>query len=84
MLGVAVSVAGSRKSEAGIVNHHRTEDNLIAPVHIHVGDGKVVETIAEPGRLRVVAVPAPALGELVGLRVHVECTELMPRVAAAS
>ena len=83
MLRVAVTIARSGEAVARIVDNHRAEDNLVTPVHVDVGNTEVVEAIAKPGRFAVVAVPAPALGQLMGRGIHVERTELMARVAAA-
>ena len=84
VLGIAMTEPGGRETVARIVENHGAEHYLVATVHIHIGNGEVVEAVAEPGRLRVVAVPAPELSELVGLRIHLQCTHLVARVAATA
>ena len=84
MLGVAVAQACRHQSVAVVVDDHRAEDNLVAAVHVDVGNVEVVEAVAKPGRRGVVAVPAPALGQLVGLGIDVEGTGFVARVATAA
>ena len=84
MLGITMTKARGRESIARIVNDHRAEYDLITSVHIHIGNGEVMETITKPRRIAVVAIPAPTLRQLVGLLVHIEGTELMTRVTTTS
>ena len=84
VLRVAVTIARSGETVARIVDNHRAKDYLVTAVHVDIGNTEVVEAIAKPGRFAVVAVPAPALGQLVGCGIHVKYTELMARVAATA
>lgn len=84
VLGIAMTEAGSAQSLAIVVDDHGTEADLVTSVPVDIGNRVVVVALAVPGRTRRVAVPAPALGELMGGRVYVESDHLMARVDAAS
>ena len=84
VLGIAMTEAGSAQSLAVVVDDHGTEADLVTSVPIDIGNRIVMIALAVPGRTRCVAVPAPALGELMGGRVYVESDHLMARVDAAS
>ena len=84
MLSITMTKARGRESIARIVDHHGAEYDLITSIHIHIGNGEVMETITKPRRIAVVAIPAPTLRQLVGLLVHIKGTELMARITATS
>ena len=82
MLGVAVAQSGGGKALAIIVDDHRAEANLVATIPVNVGNGVVVIALTIIGRRRVITVPRPAGGQLVGLRIHVEGNHLVAGVDA--
>ena len=84
MLGVAVAVSCSSQTIARIIDDHRAEDNLVATVAVDIGDSIVVETVAKPGRTTLIAVPAPQLGQFVGLLVNAKRAELMTRIGTTA
>ena len=81
VLGIAVTQTCRGEAVTIVVDHHRTETDLIAPVPVHVGDGIVVIALSVPGAGCVV-VPSPALCQLVGVRIHVEGNHLMTGIDA--
>ena len=83
MLGVAMSEAGSTESLAVVVDDHRAEADLVASVPVDISNRIVVVSLPVPGTARRVAVPAPACGELVCRRIHVEGNHLVAGVDTA-
>ena len=72
------------ESFAVVVNHHRTKDNLITSVPIHIANGEVVVTIAKPRAGAVIGIPTPALRQLVGGWINIQGTHLVLGVATTS
>ena len=68
---------------AVVVDDHRAETYLVASVPVHVGDAIVVVALPVPGRAGRITVPAPALLQLVGRRIHVEGNHLVAGIDAA-
>ena len=84
VLGVAVAESCRTEPLAVVVDHHRTEHDLVASVPVHIGYLEVVVALSEVGRRTAVLIPAPPLGQLVGQRIHVQGTELVAGVAATA
>ena len=59
VLGIAVAKAGGGKPLSVVVDDHGTKANLIASVHIHIGNAIVVVALSFP-RTPVVVVPFPS------------------------
>ena len=77
MLSIAMTETSSRKSLAIIVDNHRTEYDFITSVPIHIGYDIVVITLSIPRRTHLVVGPLPANRQIVGIRIHIVCDELM-------
>ena len=83
MLSIAVPESCGGQSVARVVENHGAVDNLVASVHINVGNGEVVEAVAKPRRAAFVAVPTPDDRQLMRGRVHVQRASLDSGVATA-
>ena len=77
MLSIAMTETSSRKSHSVIVDNHRTVYDFITSVPIHIGYDIVVITLTIPRRIRLVVGPLPANRQIVGIRIHIVCDELM-------
>ena len=84
MLSIAVAKADSRQSLTVIVDDQATEDYLVAAVPVDIDDSVVVVTLTIPGRAFLVVHPAPALRQLMGSGINVECYELMTGIDATT
>ena len=83
MLCVTVAVACCGKTFAVVVNDHRTVDDFIMSVPVHVGDAEVVVSFAEPWAARFIVEPPPTFHQFVGFRIHIVGNHLVARVDAA-
>ena len=77
VLCITMTETGSGKTISIIVNHHRSEHDLIATIPIHIGHSIIVKALSVPRRTYTVAIPAPALAQLMGTGIHVECNHLV-------
>ena len=82
VLSIAVTKASSRESLAVVVDDHRAEDNLVAAVQVDVCYAVVMVSLSLPRAVGIVE-PAPALLQLVGLRVYIIGNHLMTGIDAA-
>ena len=80
MLCVAVSETGGAESLTIVVDDHRAEADLVASVPVDISNGIVVVALSIPGTSRRVAGPAPARGEVVRCRIHIEGYHLVAGV----
>ena len=48
VLGIAVAEARCRETMTVVVNHHRAETDLVAPVPVHIGHAIVVIALTVP------------------------------------
>ena len=83
MLSITMTEACSRQALTIVVDNHRTEYNLIASVHIYVGNSIVVIALSLPRTIGIVK-PAPTLLQCVCCWVYVKCYHLMAGVDTTS
>ena len=84
MLGITMTETCSRESLTIIINHHRTPNNLITSIPIHIGNDIVVVTLTIPRRTRLVVGPLPADIQIVSLWIHIVCDELVAGIDTTS
>ena len=84
MLGITMTETCSRESLTVIINHHRTPNNLITSIPIHIGNDIVVVTLTIPRRTRLVVGPLPADIQIVSLWIHIVCDELVAGIDTTS
>ena len=83
MLSVTMTIACRREAVSVVIDDHRTVAYLVATVPVDISNGIVVIAVTVPRRAGGVAVPVPALGQLMSSRVNIQGHHLMTGIDTA-